>query len=141
MNPVLLLQFEVLLQVVHQNHTTEVPPSPAQIFYQLFADLHCVLPVKANTDDWQVLQDDVRIFFERAGEDAHLEVRLEALQELEEVRPKQKLAFGGTDCSVMNESLIEVEQKSVLGSGGMVQVGRWASLEELYTPANPILSD
>ena len=88
-----------------------------------------------------MLQDYACILFKRAGEDAHFEVRLEALQELEEVRPKQKFALGGIECSLMNESLIEVEQKSVLGSGGMVQVGRWASLEELYTPASPILSD
>jgi hypothetical protein len=44
-NPVLLLQFEVFLQVVHQNHSTEVPTHPAQIFYQLLADLHSVLPI------------------------------------------------------------------------------------------------
>lgn len=75
-NPVLLLQFEVFLQVVHQNHSTEVPTHPAQVFYQLLADLHRVLPVQPNTDHRQVLENDVCVLFERAGEDAHLEVRL-----------------------------------------------------------------
>jgi hypothetical protein len=88
-----------------------------------------------------VLQDDVRVLFERAGEDAHLEARLQTLQELEEVRSEQKFALGGIDGAVMNQSLIEVEQKSVLGSGGMVQVRRWTGLEKLYTPAQPILPD
>ena len=85
-----------------------------------------------------MVDDDVGIFGHAAGEYADLVVVCHFCQELEHVGSDQKLALVFVGDFVVDQSLVQIEQKGVLFGAIVMQVGRRTSLQEVDVPGAPV---